>query len=103
MSDYLTKDDIAYLIHRTPQTVKQWIRWSETDGKNHPELYLPPAQRIAKNKGRAWQKADLKYFKKFGKLIGDKWSGAMSEWNAKKVWGKRGKRILERKKIPLDK
>jgi len=94
---FLVINDIARELDKSPITISSWVRWSESEGKNHPKLKLPAAMRIAKNKGRAWKFSDLKAFKKFDTLLSTTERGTLSEYNARIFWGKRGKKILKRK------
>lgn len=94
---FLVINDIARELNKSPITITSWVRWSEGEGKNHSKLKLPVAMRIAKNKGRAWKLSDLKLFKKFDTLLSTTERGALSEYNARIFWGKRGKKILKRK------
>lgn len=97
VKNFLVINDIARKLNKSPITITSWVVWSENEGKNHPKLKLPTAMRIAKNKGRAWKFSDLKEFRKFSKLISTTERGTLSEYNAKRFWGKRGKEILKRK------
>lgn len=94
---FLVINDIARELNKSPITISSWVRWSESEGKNHPKLKLPAAMRIAKNKGRAWKFSDLKAFRRFDILLSTTERGTLSEYNARKFWGKRGKKILKKK------
>lgn len=94
----LSVNEIAYRLGRCPHTVLAWVRWQEA-GNKHPKLKLPPAKRTAKNNGREWDEKDFKAFEKFKFLLETSERGALAEYNAKHFWGKRGKRILDKKNL----
>jgi hypothetical protein len=83
-ADYIRIGDLAEILDRSPQTIKNWYKWLDQQGpemKNMlPEVYLVGSKGI-----RHFKKSDIPKFKKF--RDGIKY-GSMAEFNST-LWGKR--------------
>lgn len=92
----LTVEQLAFKIGRSTQTVRSWILWAETEGKNHPTLKLPKAEFNGQANGRTYSVNDIDAFVAFSKNIN---YGDMGAWNASRSWGKRGVKINKRRAL----
>lgn len=89
-------EQVAFKVGKSVQTIRSWIIWTETAGKNHPVLKLPKAEFNGQGGGRTYAAEDVKAFVEFSKNIK---YGDMGEWNANRSWGKRGVKINKRRAL----
>jgi len=96
LKNRLTVEQVAHRIKRTTQTVRSWILWAESIGKEHPTLKLPRAEFNGFANGRTYSVEDVALFAAFANNLK---YGDMGKWNATRSWGKRGKRINKRRAL----
>ncbi len=90
---YLTIGEVAELIDRSAQTIKNWYKWAASTDTNST-AGLPPFRRDLDAKGTYhFEEAVIEDLKAFRDSIS---YGQMSEFNVSR-WGKRGKEIEARK------
>lgn len=89
----------AMLLDISPITLKRWYKWYEDDSYKKPYDFkgLPPYTTDGRGTKFFTDEAldELVEFK--DELENGHWRGCMAEFNANYQWGKRGKKILERK------
>lgn len=78
--------EVAEMIDRSPQTIKNWYKWMEIQPSEKHHL-LPEVVKVGEKGIRHFHKADIPKLKKFRDHIS---YGSMSDFN-RELWGKRGK------------
>lgn len=91
----LSVAEVARAINMQETTVRNWILWYE---QNYPDtcgLVLPKRSLIecGSRLFRAYKPEDVEVFKQFRDARLKRW-GVLSEFNAKRCWGKYGKNLL---------
>lgn len=95
---YLSPGAVALHLEVTVDTLYRWYKWWENDNFEKPEgLYLPPYYIKDRKMSKWFKKEDLPHLKKFRDDIRGPYKGAMAEFNAVLLWGKRGERALKNK------
>lgn len=92
--NYLTIGEVSKLVDRSPQTIKNWYRWSDKEGKDYKEVGLPEYRRDLDAKRTFYfQESAVASLIKFRDNIQ---YGQMAEFNVNR-WGQRGKEIEARR------
>jgi len=92
----LTVNDVARELKISPTTIHRWYLWWDSALEKPEGLYLPPYERTDGRKIKTFDPKDIEHFKRFQKNLP---RGAMAEFNATYVWGKRGQSALDKKGI----
>lgn len=95
---YLSPNQVAQELDITVDTLYRWYKWWENDNfKKREELYLPPYYLKDRKRTKFFKKEDLIHLRTFRDAIRGTYKGAMSEFNAVLLWGKRGEKALSNK------
>ncbi len=95
---YLSPHQVCMELGITIDTLYRWYRWWGNDNFEKPKgLYLPPFYIKDRKKSKYFKEEDLPALMKFREDIRGPYRGAMSEFNACLLWGKRGERALKNK------
>lgn len=94
---YWPPNKVAQYLDISTDTLYRWYNWWNSDLKKPEGLYLPPLYYLDRKRTKYIKEEDLHYLVTFRDNIRGPYKGAMSEYNAARLWGKRGVRSLTNK------
>lgn len=80
---YLTTGEVAKALNITPLTLKRWLKWGESHGKEMPKIY-----HFGESRTMYFTDDSVEVFRQFRS---ERKFGEMSDMN-RRFWGKRGKK-----------
>lgn len=94
---YWPPNKVAQYLDISTDTLYRWYNWWNSYLKKPEGLYLPPLYYLDRKRTKYIKEEDLHYLVTFRDNIRGPYKGAMSEYNAARLWGKRGVRALTNK------
>lgn len=94
---YIGPSKVAQYLDISTDTLYRWYNWWQSNLDKPEGLYLPPYYNTNRRGTKFFKVEDLPHLVKFRDDIRGPYKGAMSEYNAARLWGKRGVRALANK------
>lgn len=88
---------VAQYLGISTATLYRWYKWWNSDLDKPEGLYLPPFYALDRMGTKWFRIEDLQHLVKFKNDIRGPYKGAMAEYNAAQLWGKRGVKALANK------
>lgn len=101
--DYVFGYEVCKTLGIHGCTLRRWYQWWENPHFEKPEdLYLPPYRYLGNSCLKIFRKEDVEHLRVFHEKLTTTHRGALAEFNAAKVWGKRADSILKKKGLDAD-